>query len=136
MEGKDWAQESTACFPHSRAIFQEHHFRDDFRQNHPADDACPLLFPHNRIQDTVLFSGRPRKTLPPAGRNRFFPDAWFRGRRRGSHDSRGISGGRKRSDRGGGCIQDRIPPPGPHPGSAGFEGAGKVFLKKPGPADK
>ena len=57
MEGKDWAQESTACFPHSRTIFQEHHFRDDFRQNHPADDACPLLFPHNRIQDTVLFSG-------------------------------------------------------------------------------
>lgn len=57
MEGKDWAQESTACFPHSRTIFQEHHFRDDFRQNHPADDACPLLFLHNRIQDTVLFSG-------------------------------------------------------------------------------
>lgn len=24
----------------------------------------------------------------------------------------------------------------PHPGSAGFEGAGKVFPEKPGPADK
>ena len=54
MEGKDWAQESTACFPHSRTIFQEHHFRDDFRQNHPADDACPLY----RITGyrTVFFS--------------------------------------------------------------------------------
>lgn len=131
MEGKDWAQESTACFPHSRTIFQEHHFRDDFRQNHPADDACPLLFPHNRIQDSVLFSGRPRKTLAPAGRNRFFPDTWFRGRRRGSHDSRGISGGRKRSDRGGWRIQDRIPPPARIPAPQALKAPERSSLRSP-----